>query len=92
MANGETGLLTRHPLVARRPLTVTEYHRMGEVGILTERNRVKLIEGELVAMSPIGSNHSDTVNALTRRLVLNVGDLGVVAVQNPGAARRPLQA
>lgn len=32
-------------------------------------------------MSPIGSNHSDTVNALTRRLVLNVGDLGVVAVQ-----------
>lgn len=43
MANGETSLLTRHPLVARRPLTVTEYHRMGEVGILAERDRVELI-------------------------------------------------
>ena len=83
MAPGETGLLTRNPWVARRVLTVAEYHRMGEVGILTERDRVELIEGELVAMSPIGSEHSGTVNALTRMLVLAVGDRGVVAVQNP---------
>ena len=47
MAPGETGLLTRNPWVARRPLTVAEYHRMGEVGILTEDDRVELIEGEL---------------------------------------------
>ena len=83
MAPGETRLLTRNPWVARRPLTVAEYHRMGEVGILTERDRVELIEGELVAMAPIGSQHSGTVNSLTRRLVLAVGDRGVVAVQNP---------
>jgi len=56
---------------------------MGEVGILTERDRVELIEGELIAMSPIGSQHSGTVNTLTRRLVLAVGDRGVVAVRNP---------
>ncbi len=83
MAPGETGLLTRNPWVARRALTVAEYHRMGEVGILTERDRVELIEGELIAMSPIGSEHSGTVNALNRMLVLAVGDRGVVAVQNP---------
>jgi len=83
MASGETGLLTRNPWVARRALTVAEYHRMGEVGILTERDRVELIEGELVAMAPIGSEHSGTVNALTRLLVEIVGDRGVVAVQNP---------
>jgi len=83
MAPGETSLLTRNPWVARRPLTVGEYHRMGEVGILTERDRVELIEGELIAMSPIGSQHSGTVNTLTRRLVLAVGDRGVVAVRNP---------
>src|SRR5271169_4136679 len=83
MAPGETGLLTRNPWVARRALTVVEYHRMGEVGILTERDRVELIEGELIAMSPIGSEHSGTVNALTRMLVRAVGDRGVVAVQNP---------
>jgi Uma2 family endonuclease len=83
MASGETGLLTRNPWVVRRPLTVAEYHRMGEVGILTEDDRVELIEGELIAMSPIGSEHSGTVNALTRILVQTVGDRGVVAVQNP---------
>ncbi len=83
MAPGETGLLTRNPWVTRRPLTVAEYHRMGEVGILTEDDRVELIEGELVAMPPVGSNHSGTVNVLTHRLVQVVGERGVVAVQNP---------
>ena len=83
MAPGETGLLTRNPWVARRALTVAEYHRMGEVGILTERDRVELIEGELIAMSPIGSEHAGTVNALNRLLVQAVGERGVVAVQNP---------
>ncbi len=83
MAPGETSLLTRNPWVARRPLTVAEYHRMGEVGILTERDRVELIEGQVIAMSPIGSQHSGTVNTLNRRLVLAVGDRGVVAVRNP---------
>ncbi|HTW72920.1 MAG TPA: Uma2 family endonuclease [Acetobacteraceae bacterium] len=83
MASGETGLLTRNPWVARFPLTVAQYHRMGEVGILNEDDRVELIEGELVAMVPIGSNHAGTVNTLNRRLVMAVGDRGVVAVQNP---------
>lgn len=83
MASGETGLLTRNPWVIRRPLTVADYHRMGEAGILTEDDRVELIEGELIAMSPIGSAHSGTVNAMNRILVLAVGNRGVVAVQNP---------
>ena len=86
MASGETGLLTRNPWVARRPLTVAEYHRMGEVGILTEDDRVELIEGELIAMSPIRSEHAGTVNALTRQLVQAVGDRGVVAVTKSGSA------
>jgi len=83
MASGETGLLTCHPWVTRRALTVAEYHRMGEVGILHEDDCVELIEGELVAMTPIGSNHSGTINTLTRALVMAVGNRGVVAVQNP---------
>jgi Uma2 family endonuclease len=83
MAPGETSLLSRNPWVARRVLTVAEYHRMAEAGILTERDRVELIEGELIAMSPIGSEHSGTVNALNRTLVRAVGDRAVVAVQNP---------
>jgi Uma2 family endonuclease len=83
MASGATGLLTRNPWVVRRALTVAEYHRMGEVGILNEDDRVELIEGELVAMSPIGSEHSGTVNAINHCLVEAIGRRGIVAVQNP---------
>ena len=83
MDQQELGVLTRLPTVPRRRLTVDEYHRLGEVGILTEDDRVELIEGELVAMAPIGSEHIASTNALTRLLVLAVGDRGIVSVQNP---------
>ena len=79
----ETDLLTRHPWVSRRPITVAEYYRMAEVSILREDDRIELIEGQIIAMSPIGSDHTGAVNALNRMLVLAVGDRGVVSVQNP---------
>ena len=83
MTASEPGLLARHPWVARRRLTVDEYHRMGEAAILREDDRVELIEGELVAMVPIGSEHYGTVNALNRLLMLAVGDGAIVSPQNP---------
>jgi Uma2 family endonuclease len=79
----EPRLLVANPWVTRRPITVSEYHRMGEVGILGERDRIELIEGELVAKSPIGSHHHGTVNQLTHSLVLAVGEHAVVSVQGP---------
>jgi Uma2 family endonuclease len=79
---GEAGLLD-HPWITRRKLDVNEYHRLAEAGILGEDDRVELIEGELIQMSPIGSPHAGTVNALTRLLVVAVGERAIVAVQNP---------
>jgi Uma2 family endonuclease len=78
-----SGVLARFPAVTRRLLTVDEYHRMGEAGILTEDDRVELIEGELVAMAPIGSEHVSGINALNRLLVMAVGERAIVSVQNP---------
>ena len=83
MDRDELGLLPRYPAAPRRLLTVDEYHRMGEVGILTDDDRVDLIEGELVAMAPIGSEHIAATNSLNRLLVLSVGDRGIVSVGNP---------
>ena len=83
MDREEPGLLNRYPAAPRRLFTGDEYHRMGEVGILTEDDRVELIEGELVAMAPIGSEHIAASNSLNRLLVLAVGDHGIVSVGNP---------
>lgn len=79
----ERAVLTYRPAASIRPLTVSEYHRMGEVGIFAENERVELIEGQLIVMSPIGSPHFAAVNTLNRLLVRAVGDLAIVSVQNP---------
>lgn len=48
----------------KRRFTVEEYHRMAEAGILTEDDRVELLDGEIVEMAPIGSKHAACVDRL----------------------------
>lgn len=72
-----TGTMQRHRL------TVTEYFRMGELGILAQDARVELINGEIIDMTPINSPHSGTVNHLNALLVLAAGTQAIVSVQNP---------
>ena len=67
----------------RRRFTVEEYHRMGEAGILREDDRVELIDGEIVEMTPIGSRHAACVTRLNQLLVRALGDRAIVSVQNP---------
>ena len=40
---------------SRLRLTADEYQRMGQVGILSENDRVELIDDDVVAMTPIRS-------------------------------------
>ncbi len=44
-----------------RRFTVDEYHRMIETGILTENDRVELLDGWILEMSPIGPPHATCV-------------------------------
>ncbi len=44
--------------------TVDDYHRMGEAGLLTEDDRVELVDGEVIQMSPIGGAYIGCVNDL----------------------------
>ena len=71
-----------HLPVTRR-FTVDEYYRMADAGILTEDDRVELIEGEIVELPPIGSRHAACVDRLNRLFVTQVGDRAIVRVQNP---------
>jgi Uma2 family endonuclease len=73
--------LARPPEPVRYRLTVDDYHAMAEAGILKREQRVELIEGDVIEMSPIGSGHSAVVGRLNKRLVLSVGDRALVWIQ-----------
>jgi Uma2 family endonuclease len=69
--------------IARRHFNINEYYRMTDAGILSEGDRVELIDGEVVEMSSIESRHAvcvDRLNKLLNKLVLQ--DV-IVSVQNP---------
>ena len=65
------------------PITVPEYFRMGETGVLDPEARIELIEGELFDMPPIGPAHSSLVNRFIRLFSRAVGDAAIVSAQNP---------
>ncbi len=69
--------------VLRRQFNIQDYHQMVKAGILTEDERVELIEGEIVEMSPIGTRHAACVKRLLKLFSQLLGDRVIVAVQDP---------
>lgn len=67
----------------RHRLTVDDFHHMGKAGILPEDSRVELIEGEIIDMAPIGSQHAGAVKRLLRLFDRAVGDAAIVSAQDP---------
>jgi Uma2 family endonuclease len=67
--------------VRKRRFTADDYQRMGQVGILSADDRVELIDGEVVAMTPIGPRHCASVDRATRLLVMRTGETAIVRVQ-----------
>lgn len=66
-----------------RLFTADEYHAMANAGILTEDDRVELVDGRILTMTPIGFFHVNAVNRLTRLLVRHTDPHAEVSVQNP---------
>jgi Uma2 family endonuclease len=50
----------------KRLFTADELEQMVKAGILSEDDRVELIEGEIIKMSPVGKSHAACVDRLTR--------------------------
>lgn len=69
-------------MLQRRLFTVAEYARMLTAGILSEDDRVELIDGEVRVMSPIGPLHAALVDRLTRTLVLLCATAAIVRVHS----------
>ncbi len=70
------------PVAVRRSrFAADQYQRMGELGILSENDRVELIEGEIVVKMGIGSRHNACVNRANRFFVTALGERAIVQVQ-----------
>lgn len=66
-----------------RRFTVEEFDRLVELGILTDEERVELLEGILVPMTPIGDEHAACVNRLNDLLGARLSGRALLSVQNP---------
>lgn len=69
--------------ISKRLISVEEYHIMAEVGILKKNDRIELIEGEIIKMSPIGSKHSSHVKRINKLLGRLLPDYIILGVQDP---------
>lgn len=67
----------------RHRISVQDYHRMAEVGLLARDNRVELIEGAIFDRAPAGDPHRATVGRLHELLRQAVGEQGVVLHNAP---------
>lgn len=68
-----------------RLFTNAEYHALADAGILAPDERVQLVAGEIVVMSPMGSRHAAAVNWMTEAFYVSeqLAGRAVVWVQCP---------
>src|SRR5262244_816416 len=62
--------------------TRDEYYRMAEAGLFRDE-RVELLDGEIITMSPKLTPHASTVNYLMYALITKLGASALVRIQDP---------
>ena len=70
-------------LQRKHRFSVDEFYRMGETGIIGREQRVELLEGEVIEMSPIGSQHAACVRRLEKIFGAYFKEKVLLSVQNP---------
>lgn len=69
--------------VTKKLFNVEEYCRLVDAGILNEKDRVELIEGEIIQMSPIGKRHAACVDRAGELFTFAFKRRAIVSIQNP---------
>jgi Uma2 family endonuclease len=69
--------------IQRHQLTVDQYYQMARAGLLSPEDRVELIEGEVIDMAPIDSEHAGSVDQVAEIFREVLGKKIIVRVQNP---------
>ncbi len=69
--------------VLKRLFTVKEYYQMFDAGLFANGERVELIRGEIIKMSPIGRRHAACVIRSSDVFTRKLGDRILLSAQNP---------
>ncbi|MBC1241466.1 Uma2 family endonuclease [Nostoc sp. 2RC] len=69
--------------VTRKLFNIQEYHRLIELGFLTENERIELIRGELIQMTAKGTPHSSCTSSVVNELVVLLYNQAIVRGQEP---------
>src|SRR5688572_20562803 len=72
-----------NPWGTPRRWTYEDWERMVSGGILDEDERLELVDGDLVCMTPVGHRHIYAVNLLTEFLGEQVRGRAILQVQSP---------
>jgi Uma2 family endonuclease len=67
----------------RRRFTVEEYHRMADAGVFAPRDRLELIDGEILEVTPIGARHLAAVLRLNQALQQAFAGQALISPQLP---------
>ncbi len=68
---------------ARRRFTVAEYYAMADAGILSDNDRVELLDGDIIVMPPIGDWHAGGVKFFNNTMLPKLLGRAMIAVQDP---------
>jgi Uma2 family endonuclease len=69
--------------VTRHRFSVQHYYQLGDAGILSNEDRVELVDGEIIDMSPIGIRHASCVDKLVDLLTHLPRKDWILRVQSP---------
>jgi len=72
-----------HEWPRRHRITVDHFYRMGEAGLFDADERVELVNGEIIDVSPMGSRHAGTLVRIERAVAAAVATRACVRPQLP---------
>lgn len=70
-------------LIPLHTFDIETYHKMIEAGVFREDDRVELIQGRILDMTPIGKQHAACVNRLNSLFSRHLQGRAIVSIQNP---------
>ena len=70
-------------MIETRKLTIDEWRRLAETGVLPEDERLEFRYGEIIKMTPIGKEHLSATNLLNGELTVALYGQATVSPQNP---------